>query len=334
MGTWNGYAPRGVVAIKDMEQKYPESFIGVEVHIGRDPMTNKNYMNGSYFRASPACHVNRVLKHKNIRLSGEESMEVYYKDQIKKESPIHLSGYIMNRGNDNKVRIHTFTRSSANLSSVDYRLGVIVVEDKVTGTSRGYNQWNYYSEGKFGEMGGFENLPNPILAKDMVYNNIGRTLLGGYNGQEGTLPENIKANKRYRYTFEYEVPESQNKDNLSYVVVAIDNNTGAVLNATKVKSFRKLFKPKHDLVSLLDRVVLYPNPTADNLNVVFNLKTLNNVSITIHDASGEVVLTEAYKELKVGRQNLKLALGHLKPGKYFVNISSGKASYTKQVIVK
>ena len=41
----------------------------------------------------------------------------------------------------------------------------------------GYNQVNAYAGNALGPMGGFESLPNPVPAAQMVYDHVARVLL-------------------------------------------------------------------------------------------------------------------------------------------------------------
>lgn len=113
----------------------------------------------------------------------------------------------------------------------DYRLGGVLVEDGVTGSSPLFNQYNSYGGGNNGPMGGFENLPNDVPAYMIAYDYVARHLFGGYSGQEGSLPPNPTSGQTYSWTFNYTLPETYNAEYVRVVGWLIDQNTGDILNA-------------------------------------------------------------------------------------------------------
>lgn len=335
-GTWNGYSPKGIVAFKNMQKKYPKSFIGVKVHVS-DPMNYKEYHKKLNLRGVPMYNTDRQLKDKLIFLSGDKSVEACHQKRLKEVSPVSLGGFVLPKwGDNNKVRISTYATFLTNFSSADFRFGVIVTEDKVSGESRAYNQVNYYANGKNGEMGGFEKLPVNILAKDMVYNDVARALIGGYKGQENSVsPSKAKLGKTARYTFEYEIPEGYNRDNLNFIIVLIDQKNNTILNSKKLKQFIKL-PAQFDVAEVkgMPKVVMYPNPVTNFLNISFNSVPENSdYIVTVSDVLGRVVLTKKYFNLK-GQQNMQLSISELKSGNYLVSVAGDGTSFTKQVVVE
>jgi len=62
-------------------------------------------------------------------------------------------------------------------------------------------------------MGGYETLPNPVPAADMVYEFVSRALLGGYNGisvKDVDIPEGGDKT----FYFSYTVPEDYNVEQM------------------------------------------------------------------------------------------------------------------------
>ena len=83
---------------------------------------------------------------------------------------------------------------------------MILTEDGVTGTSSDYAQANAYANNANGPMGGYENLPNPVPASQMVYDHVGRAIPTGYDGVAGSIPANVVSNEVNVYNVEYAVP--------------------------------------------------------------------------------------------------------------------------------
>ena len=135
---------------------------------------------------------------------------------------------------DESTREYVVEASAQMNETIDqagYRLNVVLTENGVTGTSNGYAQVNAYSGGGNGPMGGYENLPSPVPADLMVYDHVGRALLGTYDGVAGSLPDMMEQGQIYSHTFDaYTIPAGYNTDNIEVIVMLLDQN-GNVVNA-------------------------------------------------------------------------------------------------------
>ena len=70
----------------------------------------------------------------------------------------------------------------------DFKLLGVVTEDGVTGTASGYAQVNAYSgSGSAYPLDWYSNQPSPVPASEMVYNEVGRGLIGGFSGEAATI---------------------------------------------------------------------------------------------------------------------------------------------------
>jgi len=215
----------------------------------------------------------------------------------------------------------------ASFSSVDYRLAVILTEDGVTGTSSGYNQANAYAGGGNGPMGGYENLPNPVPAADMVYDHVARAILGSFDGQVGSIPASIDADGEYTYTFNYSIPADFAEENMHIVVVVVDNATGNILNAN---TFGMAPNSNTEIASPIDLKV-FPNPTASNVNVTFDAEGDYQVYIT--NISGKLMASKQFTNLS-GEQVVEFDVSGYAAGSYVLTVSGEQSSYSKTVIIK
>src|SRR5690606_17445022 len=159
----------------------------------------------------------------------------------------------------------------------------ILIEDDVTGTSSGYAQVNYYAGGANGPMGGYESLPATVPASQMVYDHVGRALLGGYNGQEGSIPATITDGQTVNHTFNYTIPATYRPNRLSVAVLVIDANTGRVVNTNTTQGYLNV----NNIVKE-SAFSIYPNPTSD----VVNLQMIQSgeFAVKIYDLTGKEVL--------------------------------------------
>jgi hypothetical protein len=319
-GTWCQWCPRGAVAMDQMFQTHPNDFIGIAVHNG-DPMTVAAYDGGANFGGFPGCNVDRALLDQSV---SSNLFENYYQQRIGLAVPAALSMTITGTTNKTIVANATFRTVFA---SANYRLGVIIIEDNVTGTAAGYNQSNAYSGGANGAMGGYESLPNPVPAANMVYDHVGRALLGGYSGQANSVPTTITDGLAATYTFNYAIPSTSNSANMSAVAILIDNATGEIVNAEKTSLSAAN-------VNELETIALnvYPNPASGVLNVSFEANNADFV-ITLTDLQGRVISSKELANLN-GTQLVTFSTEDIASGSYIVTVASNGTKTTKNVVVK
>ena len=79
-----------------------------------------------------------------------------------------------------------------------------------------------------------------------------------------------------------------------------------------------------DEVETENKVLIYPNPVNDQLNIESSEKI---IEYKLFDLSGKLLLTEKAQQFKT-----TLSFNHLASGMYFLNISTENATHTKRVI--
>ena len=320
-GTWCQWCPRGAVAMDYMVTTYPIDFIGIAVHNG-DPMTVAEYDNAANFSGFPGSNVDRALLDQSVSQNAFVAAYNARKDLI---VPAGIS--VAATGAGNNVSIVATATFRTPLAAANYRLGVIVIEDGVTGTTSAYNQSNAYAGGANGVMGGYESLPNPVPAAQMVYNHVGRALLGGYSGQAGSVPAVITDGQVVNYTFNYTVPGTSTRANMHAVAVLIDQTNGEIVNA---------IQGSLSLASLGEietiGMEVYPNPATEEVNVKF-VGTGGDYQIIITDLAGRQMSATSLVNV-TGAQSVALPISEFGAGNYLVTIAKDGASYTQNLIVK
>ena len=320
-GTWCQWCPRGAVAMDYMTTTYPIDFIGIAVH-NADPMTVTEYDNGANISGFPGSNVDRALLDQSVSQSAFVSYYNARKDLI---VPAGIS--VSATGAGSSVSIVATATFRTPFAAANYRLGVIIVEDGVTGTTSGYNQANAYAGGANGAMGGYESLLNPVPAAQMVYDHVGRALLGGYNGQTGSVPAVITDGQVVNYTFNYGVPSSSNKAKMHAVAVLIDQATGEIVNAAQ-GALSGASLGEMETIGM----EVYPNPATDVVNVKFEGQG-GDYQIVITDLAGRQVAATSVVNAN-GAQTVALPVSELGAGNYLVTIAKEGASYTQNLIVK
>jgi len=240
-GTWCGYCPRGIVNMKKMKDKYPAGFIGIAVHNG-DPMTDALYNAGigNLISGYPEGVVNRKYN------CDPNSFETYYLKALNDFTPADL---ILSAKWVDESRTSLKLNSEAVFNvpfygTANFRLAVAVVENNVKGTTSGYNQRNYYAGGGIGTMEGWELLPDPVPAAQMVYQDVARKIYDSFHGIPGSLPATIAMNEKIKYEYTFELPVTVNDKNETVIIgMLIDNNTGEILNSRKINYMDIQFIP-------------------------------------------------------------------------------------------
>jgi len=321
-GTWCGWCVRGAVTMDYMHTTYP-NFVGIAVHNG-DPMTVTEYDNGVNLSGYPGANVDRVVLGESVSQSIFESI---YNQRKNLATPAALTATLSGTGSS--VSIAASASFKTVFANANLRLAAVIIEDGVKGTTSGYNQANYYAGGSSGAMGGYESLPDPVPAAQMVYNHVGRALLGGYAGQASSIPTSITDGSTANYTFNYTVPSTSVRGNMHAVVMLIDQSTGEILNATSTS----LSLANVNNISKEDiGMNVYPNPATDLVNVDFNASN-KNYTVSIIDVTGKVISTTDYSNLN-GAQSIQVPVAGLTAGSYIVAVATEGVSFNQHVVIK
>ncbi len=320
-GTWCGWCPRGAVAMDYMYSNYAsQGFIGVAVH-NQDPMMVSEYDSGADFSGFPGCNADRFYL--DMGVSQANFIALF---NARKAVPAPV-GITCNASVSNDVlTVPVDAKFVTKFANGSFRLAAIVVENGVKGTGSGYSQTNYYAGGANGAMGGYQNLPDPVPAAQMVYDHVGRALLGGYNGQSGSVPAVVNDGTSASHTFTWTIPATTNKSNLKVVAIVIDNSNGEVVNALEVVPSGIT---SNEEAATAFEFNVFPNPTTDVLNVSFDM---NDASVlNVLDINGKIVMS---KDIKGMDNMVNVPVSTLAAGTYFISISNKDVTHTKTFIKK
>src|SRR5690606_6213490 len=278
--TWCQWCRRGAVAMEYMYNNHSDKFVGIAVHNG-DPMTNTEYDNAVSFTGFPGMHMDRTYKDVGVSL---EIMESYVLWRSAIPNPVSID--VETSVSGNQLTADASATFHSNYTNANLRLAAIVIENNVTGTTSGYIQVNAYAGGGNGPMGGYENLPYTIPASMMVYDHVGRALLGGYDGVAGSVPTTLTDGETVNYTFSYTIPATYDIDQISIAVVVLDADTGYVVNSNMAYA---------GTLSVNDLEVnagfsVYPNPATDIVNLQINQD--GKFAVKIYDITGKEVFVK------------------------------------------
>ena len=323
-GTWCGWCVRGIVGMKYMEDNYAsQQFIGIAVHNG-DPMAMNTYDTALGFQGYPSAKLDRAVDAD----PGAQELETKYNQRKGLTVPAGMAVEVSGSGNN--VTIKAKATFNTNMSNANYRLGVIIIENGITGTGSGWGQANYYAGGGSGQMGGYENKPDTV--NDQIYDHVAKALLGTFNGQAGSVPTSVTNGQEVTYDFAYTIPSGSNKAKMYAIAVLIDQANKQIVNAEKINIDQALSITDDQMVDTYGINIF--NEVSTNM-VVASIANIQNESITLNvtDMAGRIVYAKSYKNLS-GAQRLEIPAANLSQGNYVVSLATNGASYSKVVSVR
>ncbi|MDR1919646.1 MAG: choice-of-anchor J domain-containing protein [Tannerellaceae bacterium] len=326
-GTWCQWCPRGAFYMYYMKGKYPSSFIGIAVH-NSDPMVVREYDQAvaSKINGYPSGLINRTT------IADPNVFEQEYNRLLTETTPgkVSLSAQFTD---ETKTRITANIQSDFAVNyknSANFRLSLVVTENQVKGTESGYAQANAYAGGGNGPMGGYESLPNPVPASQMVYQDVARALFGTFNGFEESIPSTLSVGTPVHYTYTFDLPETiQNINNIDVIALLIDNRSGEIMNADRVEA-SNINATTVEEIQLAGLIVnAYKNPSG-TVGVSVETEQAQTVSISVYGLDGRLVKSLAPVKVE-GVYPFEISSNGLS-GIYLIKVKAGERIVTKKVV--
>jgi hypothetical protein len=121
----------------------------------------------------------------------------------------------------------------------------------------------------------------------MVYDHVGREILGGFDGAFGSLPETLLVNTTHTYAASYQLKAGENKDKMVIIAWVSSAATGEILNAN-YKSFNITGVSTQTANTFA--LSTFPNPSNGTTNFEVKMPILTgNISLEIFDLMGRKV---------------------------------------------
>ena len=226
---WCRYCPRATAIMEYLTKKHPDDFIGIAVH-----QYDKIGINGYKTPVVGKFGLPYVWASRRTKVSGYTGEEPYQQAKaIGAMMDIDVKAEWNASGNG--INVQSTATFRTNMSNANYALAYVVVEDGMHNAS--WCQLNAFSgetelleENE--ELGVFIKGSGEVYG--LKYNHVARAFLGVDSGMEGSLPNNVVADRdiKHKATFNGvgENWKPQNKKNLRVVVMVIDNTTHNVVN--------------------------------------------------------------------------------------------------------
>lgn len=331
-GTWCGWCPRGAVFMDSLHALHPNDAMLIAVHNGsNDPMKDAIYDSGmgNLIGGYPSGLVDRKDNDVDPNTFINE-----YNARIQDVAPCDITVTSTFDGVSRLMTINVEAKFATELSG-EYRFNAVIVEDGITGTTSGYNQVNYYSSTSqnialVGAGHNWQTEPNPVPAASMVYDHVGRTILGDWDGVAGSLPTSIAANAVHNYTFTKVLPAAWDETQIHAVGWVSSMANGNILNANK-GTFTVGIDNAATQASFDAKILGNPSPNGSFLRL--NMSKPTNVKIDIVNALGQVVNNFNNTDVQAGDFVIDLHTEVLSSGIYNVVIKAGNEQVVRKLIV-
>jgi thiol-disulfide isomerase/thioredoxin len=312
-GTWCGWCPRGIVFTKLVAENYPGIVVPIHVH-NSDPMVLPEYdvpLSSALGTLYPYGFVDRKAGPLNPEYFPNEVEAL-----LNRLVPVALSTQVTWDESNRTASIKGTGHLTIPTESNALRFTCVITENNVTGTTSGYEQVNFYAGGAAGIMGGYESLPNPVPANQMIYDFVSRALLGGYEGMDNSIPDSLEANEDFEVEFTYTVPEEFDVTQMHAIIFILDEETGEILNSDRVKLSETTAVP---LVPA-GYISAFPNPATDILNLQIEYSTDAKVNMRIYTPLGQLVRDLGTLDLTNGNHTIQIKVADLSSGNYILEL--------------
>lgn len=233
-GTWCGYCPLGIVTMEALRDLYPDGgLIPVAIHVQgspSDPMVSTSYNQvASYYSTGgvPGAVMNRQYS----VYPELDNVEYLYSALSAVPTVGTVSATAEHDEDPDYIVVSTKTAFSFDYDDADsrYALSFGITEDNVGP----YSQHNYYG-GSGEDIGGWENLGEWVSG--VYYNDVARQLTT-FSGVNGSIPAEVNAGEEYTFEYRFKLISAvSDKNNINVVVYLLNKESGAVENATTIKT--------------------------------------------------------------------------------------------------
>jgi hypothetical protein len=331
-GTWCPWCVRGTVFMDRLSHAYKGFFIPIAVHNG-DPMVVTEYDtfigNWPNFTGYP----NVVIARRDANGFGVlADIEDPFLEEVQTPAPLFLSAGLEYDPVTRVMNINAYVTFLWDVEG-EYHLNLVLTEDGVTGTGSGYAQANAYAGGAQGPMGGYEFLPSPVPAEQMVYDHVARAVYGLTPSASNTISGSFEQGQIVAVSFQHTLDANQNFDNMH--IIPIVNKGNKFVNARTVTTQDALargltgIKPINQTVNVLQA---FPNPVSDRSTIAFELPQSSPVDLEVVDINGRIVSKVSF-EGKEGLQQYTITTGDFEDGIYIVRVRTLFGSASEKIFV-
>jgi hypothetical protein len=223
-----------------------------------------------------------------------------------------------------------------------YKLAIVLTEDGVTGTGSGWAQSNAYANNAAGPMGGYESLPNPVPAAQMVYDHVARAIEPSFNGYANSFPATVNVGETHTINYSFILPASWDENEIHIVGLLLAPN-GSIDNAGKAtitEAVANGFVAGTDIslsvneLSQVDATLqVSPNPATDHATIAVNIPGESNATVRILDLSGKEIAARNYGSMS-GASTITLNTSNYGKGMYIVELTLDNDVFQRRLVIE
>ena len=325
-GTWNKYGPLGIYLFQQLlATDYPVNLITVH---GADPMDDAPYDSWiNTLGANTLSYQANIFIDRRKKIIPARLMETFL-------SQINYFGFakLLMRVTDlspGSMTLETSVVSAVDLPG-DYRLAIVVTENKVSGNDTTWSQANWFSNTGL-PVGGFETKPNPVPYTDMKYDFVARTIFPSAQGGQYSIPVPLYAGDSFATQFTVPLNTSWNARNMEVTLLLINYNNNVVMNSYRLKTYDLL--GVQGLAANSIHASLYPNPPNGDAHLSLGLDKKAQVGMTLTDIAGRTVWQQSPRSMDAGNHMENINSHSLPDGMYLLHIRAGDEQQTLKLVV-
>jgi thiol-disulfide isomerase/thioredoxin len=332
-GTWCGWCPDGAVILNNILDQQP-SAIAVAMHSGDSLETAQTDSFAAFYSpAYPMACINRGGE--PVSRGGWSSAA---QQAANGASSVSLSFDSLAYVEATRIVIAKIKADFTGFENGDLRLGLMIIEDSLSGTGRGWDQVNYLN-GQAGHP--YAGAGDPI--RGYVHRHNFREAVGSVWGNPGIIPNLVNFGSEVEHTFTFQLSPRYNVEQIHLVVFAsrYDGNNISdrrILNGEKVHLLSNLTPTNTSIDGKADfarEVRVYPNPFQEQVAFSFDLKQTGWVQAEMLDINGRTLAVLAEGIMNHGTHSLNWDAREVPAGLYLFRItSSAQESIVKRVMKK
>lgn len=252
-GTGCGYCPRGWVGMEYMKANYPESFVGIAFHKynSNDPMYYENYPFLG-LTGAPGCVIDRKAEADPYYGFGNDNLGIVDAFNLMNQEVPEVDVRVAAQWNNDMTSVDIGAAIEFLIAPESISLVYVLTADSLTSTATSWKQSNYYYQFTAAQVDNGPGLvdfcKNGKYGKSSVKLTFNDVVIGSSylsetqnEGQIICSDEGYKAGSIYQAT--YSIPASTKawaksaakKGLVDLSVLVVDNATGYILNARKVR---------------------------------------------------------------------------------------------------
>ncbi|MEY3398595.1 MAG: hypothetical protein RL220_1189 [Bacteroidota bacterium] len=332
-GTWCPWCVRGHVFMELLSERYDGYFAGIAVH-NADPMTVYAYDQAmaGLISGYPSGVVDRGPEY------DPSQFEIPFLERIQIAPAAFIENGAEYDSGTGLLNVSLSTTFQAAVSG-NYKIALVLTEDGVTGTGSDWAQQNAYAGGGNGEMGGYEDLPSPVPASQMVYDHVARLIIPSFGGMPNAFEASVDAGDEFVHNFTMMIPADWDASGIHIIgmVIAPDGTIENASYTTIEEAVANGFVDGEEVVGVTQvdapdaTVQVYPNPASDICQLLLQLDSPQEVVVEILASDGRLVVSRDYGQL-AGSQVFPINVEGFESGMYMIRVMTGKTWQTQTFI--